>query len=398
MASIRKRGDSYQIRVSVGYDAKGKQITRTMTWKPAPNMSERQIKKELQKQAIVFEEKCFCLHGYESKQAKFEEVADEWFKEYAELNLRHNTFCEMKKISKRVYSALGHWRIDKITARQLQAFANSLAKDGANIVTGKPLSSKTIKHHFELISNVFNYAVRMGIVSENPCSKVIIPKTEVCEKQIYTQEEMETLLTLLDGEPLKYKAFFYLMAYTGFRRGEMLGLEWKDVDFENSIISVRRTSYQTADRGIYTDKPKTKRSARTLKISSYIMEILKELKAEQQEDVARLGSYWVYTDRLFTKDNGEPQHPNTTYEWLKRFCKIHNLPFYGLHSFRHFAASSLISAGVDVTTVSSALGHSNSGTTLNIYAHQFQTAQIKVSEAMDSAFAFLRDKQNANNI
>lgn len=235
----------------------------------------------------------------------------------------------------------------------------------------------------------------MGIVPDNPCSKVTIPKGEVKEKQIYSQEEMALLLTKMEGEPLKYRAFFYLMAYSGFRRGEMLGLEWKDIDFANNIISVHRTSNQTKTRGIYTDTTKTKRSQRTLKISPYIMGILKELKDEQDEDALKLGDYWVDTDRLFTKDNGEPQHPNTTYTWLKRFCERNNLPFYGLHSFRHFAASSLISAGLDVTTVSGALGHSNSGTTLNTYSHMFQTAQARVAEAMDGAFGFLKDKQGA---
>ena len=143
------------------------------------------------------------------------------------------------------------------------------------------------------------------------------------------------LLTKMEDEPLKYRAFFYLMAYSGFRRGEMLGLEWKDIDFENNIISVHRTSNQTKARGIYTDTTKTKRSQRTLKISPYIMDILKALKVEQDEEALKLGDYWVDTDRLFTKDNGEPQHPNTTYTWLKRFCERNSLPFYDLHSFRH---------------------------------------------------------------
>lgn len=364
-----------------------------MTWKPPEGLTERQIQKELNKAAVMFENAC--MHGFRSTAIKFEGLAEEWFEEYAALNLRASTFEEMRKLTKRVYPTLGHLRIDKITARQIQAFLNSMAKDGANMLTGKPLSPKTIHHHLELISDVFGYAVKMELVSDNPCSKVTIPKGEVKEKQIYSQEEMALLLTKMEDEPLKYKVFFYLMAYSGFRRGEMLGLEWKDIDFENSIISVHRTSNQTKARGIYTDTTKTKRSQRTLKISPYIMEMLKVLKAEQDEEALKLGDYWVDTDRLFTKDNGEPQHPNTTYTWLKRFCERNNLPFYGLHSFRHFAASSLISAGLDVTTVSGALGHSNSGTTLNTYSHMFQTAQARVSEAMDGAFGFLKDKQGA---
>ena len=391
MATIRKRGDSYQIRVSDGYDAKGNHKEQSMTWKPPDGMTEKQIQKELNRQVVMFEEKVRC--GFKTAAVKFEELAEEWFEEYAKLNLKSTTYARMKQLKHRIYPAVGHMRIDKITPRQLQAFVNSLAKEGANEKTGKPLATKTIRHNLCLISDVFSYAVKMGLVSENPCSKITIPKGEAKEKQIYSQEEMETLLTKLVGEPLKYQAFFCLLAYSGFRRSEMLGLEWKDIDFENNIISVCRTSNYTAERGTYTDTTKTKRSKRTLKISSYIMELLKQLKEEQDSEALRLGSKWVETDRLFTKWNGEQMNNQTPYKWLRAFCSKNDLPFYGIHSFRHFAASALISAGLDVTTVSGALGHSNSGTTLNVYSHMFRNAQAKVAEAMDSAFEFLTNKK-----
>lgn len=391
MATIRKRGDSYQIRVSVGYDTKGNHKEQSMTWKPTEGMTERQIQKELNRQAVIFEESV--NRGFKSSAIKFEELCEEWFEEYAKLNLRSTTYERLKQLKHRIYPAIGHLRIDKITPRQLQAFVNSLAKEGANEKTGKPLAPKTIRHNLSLISDVFTYAVKMGLVSDNPCSKVTIPKGEVKEKQIYSQEEMEVLLTKLMGEPLKYKVFFYLIAYSGFRRSEMLGLEWKDIDFENNIISIHRTSNYTAERGTYTDTTKTKRSQRTLKISPFIMDMLKQLKEEQDNEALRLGTKWVETDRLFTKWNGEEMNNQTPYGWLKEFCEKNSLPFYGIHSFRHFAASALISAGLDVTTVSGALGHSNSGTTLNVYSHMFQNAQARVSEAMDSAFGFLQNRK-----
>lgn len=391
MATIRKRGDSYQIRVSVGYDTKGNHKEQSKTWKPSKGMTERQIQKELNRQAVMFEESV--NRGFKSSAVKFEELSEEWFEEYAKLNLRSTTYERLKQLRHRIYPAIGHLRIDKITPRQLQAFVNSLAKEGANEKTGKPLAPKTIRHNLSLISDVFTYAVKMGLVSDNPCSKVTIPKGEVKEKQIYSQEEMEALLTKLMGEPLKYRVFFYLIAYSGFRRSEMLGLEWKDIDFENNIISVRRTSNYTAERGTYTDTTKTKRSQRTLKISPFIIDMLKQLKEEQDNEALRLGTKWVETDRLFTKWNGEEMNNQTPYGWLKEFCEKNDLPFYGIHSFRHFAASALISAGLDVTTVSGALGHCNSGTTLNVYSHMFQNAQARVSEVMDGAFGFLQNRK-----
>ena len=224
MATIRKRGDSYQIRVSTGYDINGNHKEQAMTWKPDPGMTKRQIEKELNRQAVMFEEAC--MHGYKASAVKFEELSEEWFEDYAKPNLRSTTYERMLQLRHRVYPAIGHLRIDKITVRQLQAFVNSLAKEGANEKTGKPLAPKTIRHNLSFISDVFSYAVRMELISDNPCSKVVIPKGEIKEKQIYSQEEMELLLTRIMSEPVKYKAFFFLIAYSGFRRSEMLGLEW----------------------------------------------------------------------------------------------------------------------------------------------------------------------------
>lgn len=394
MASIEKRGNSYRIKVSCGYKADGTQVFQRMTWTPDEKMTAKQIEKEVQRQAVLFEEDC--KRGQIVSAVKFETFAEEWFEEYAKLNLRSTTYERMKQLTHRIYPAIGHLRIDKISPRQLQGFVNSLTKEGANEKTGKLLAPKTIRHNLSFISDVYSYAVKVGVVSDNPCAKVTIPKGEVKEKQIYSQEELELLLSKLTDEPTKYRAFFYLISYTGLRRSEMLGLEWKDVDFEHNVISVRRTSNYTARRGIYTDTTKTKRSQRALKISPFIMNILKQLKDEQDEEALRLGSKWVETDRLFTKWNGEPMNNQTPYGWLKEFCEKNELPFYGIHSFRHFAASALISAGLDVTTVSGALGHSNSTTTLNVYSHQFDTAQARVSEAMDSAFDFLKNRHRAD--
>ena len=183
MANIRKRGNTYQIRVGCGYNAKGEQISRSMTWRPPVDMTEKQAEKEVQKQAILFEEKC--LHGQVTTNVKFEEFAEQWFKEYAELNLRSTSLERMKNLTKRVYPAIGHIRLDKITARQIQQFINDLAKNGKNLRSGKPLSRKTVVHHLSFISDVFGYAVKMDMLSENPCAKVSVPKGEKKEKEIY---------------------------------------------------------------------------------------------------------------------------------------------------------------------------------------------------------------------
>ena len=395
MATIQKRGNSYSIRVSCGYDTKGRQVIQSMTWKPEPTMTPRQVEKELNRQAVMFEEQC--LKGYQSKAIKFEEFAEQWFEEYAKPNLRNTTYERMLQLRGRVYAAIGHLRMDKITPRQIQAFVNTLSKDGANERTGKPLAPKTIRHNLSLISDVFSYAVKVGVAADNPCSKVTLPKDTPKEKKIYTREEVERFLTLLNSEPLKYRVFFNLLIYSGFRRGEMLGLEWKDIDFENEIISVRRTSNYTAKKGIYTDTTKTRKSQRSLKFPKEIMDMLKEYKEEQDAEALRLGDKWHETDRLFVKWDGRPMQNGTPYFWLGEFCEKHDLPFYGIHSYRHLFASLLVNQGVDIVTVSGALGHSVVSTTSNVYCHMLQEARAKVSEAVSNALDFNRNKDTKDS-
>lgn len=383
MANIRKRGNSYQIRVGVGYKPDGTQISRSMTWTPAQGMSERQIEKELNRQAVIFEEECRSRSA--GGMVKFEIFAEEWFSEYAKSNLRSTTFNFLYHQRLRVYRAIGDTSMEKITVRQLQEFINSLSKDGANEVNGKPLSPKTVRHVLSLVSDIFAYAVRMGIVRENPCVRVVLPKLVRKEKKIYTVEETVRLMELLRKEPVKYRAFFFLLIYSGCRRGELLGLEWRDVDFANCLISIRRTSCYTPDRGTYTDTTKTEQSKRTLKLPQEVMDILCELREFQLRQADIFGDKWVESGRLFTKETGEPQHPNTSYHWLEKFCARNGLPFYGLHSFRHLFASLLVGNGVDIVTVSGVLGHSAVSTTSNIYCHMLEDARVRASDTVASA-------------
>ena len=101
------------------------------------------------------------------------------------------------------------------------------------------------------------------------------------------------------------------------------------------------------------------------------------MQIEQRQQAKKCGDLWIECDRIFIGWNGKPMHPSTPYKWLKRFCERENLSFHGLHSFRHFVASQALASGVDVKSVSSMLGHSQTSTTLNIYAHAVQKANEK---------------------
>ena len=198
MASIQKRGNSYRIRCSTGYDSKGRQIMRSTTWTRDPNMTPRQVEKELQRQAVLFEEKCKA-NGTAACNVKFEPFAQEWFTEYAEKRLRIRTVARLHQLEPRTYQAIGHLRMDKITARHIQLFMNNLAEPGINKRTGGGLSPKTQSHYLSFISSVFDYAIRMDMLTDNPTKRVTIQKLE--------QKEKEVFYYIFKNERLKFSSF-----------------------------------------------------------------------------------------------------------------------------------------------------------------------------------------------
>ena len=389
MATIQKRiskkGEvSYRIKVSCGYSLDNRQIIKSMTYKPDKGMTERQTIKEVNRQAVLFEEKCkkdvIC-----ERRVTFKELADEWLDLVATTKDQKISSIErLKSCKERTYKAIGNIEVDKITYRHIQQFIVSLSKQGVNQRTKQGLSTKTQKHYICFISDVMKYAIKCGLIINNPCKSISVVKTEQKEKDIYSLEELKSILAKINEKaPTDYKTYFAITAYLGLRRGEVLGLEYKDFDFNNSTVSIVRTSnYRNKTTGIYTSTPKTKSSCRVLAVPDIVLDLVKQLKNEQLDQSIKCGDLWHDTDRLFITWCGQPMHPNTPYTWLERFCDENKLPFKGLHSFRHTFATQAITSGTDVATVSSILGHSQTSTTLNLYTHAVQAANVKAINDM----------------
>lgn len=384
MATVTKRGDSYRIRVSAGYDVNGKQIVKSMTWKPEPGMTKKQIEKELERQKVLFEEKVNSGQASDSN-VKFEALAREWLAQTEKAgNMKTSSLERLKGCQARTYAAIGHLYVTKITMRQIQSFINNLAEDGINQQTGGGLSTKSQKHYLNFISDVFRYAIQCGIVNDNPCRNVSTVKFEPSQREVYTIEEEKKILKNLKNAPSKYRVFLMLAVFGGFRRGEILGFEWKDIDFDSGVISVVRTSsYQNKSTGVYTTSPKTKSSRRSIRLPDELINELKQYKTEQTRQRLQLGDMWHDSDRLFTQEDGKPMHTNTVYVWLKKFCERNDIPFKGIHAFRHSFATEIIQSGeVDIKTVSAVLGHSQTSTTLNIYAHACEQANARAVDVI----------------
>lgn len=382
MATITKRKGSYRITVSCGYDVSGNQIRQTMTWTPPTNMTDKQIKKELSRQATLFEDGVKTgqfMNGH----IKFEAFADQWFEQIElEGNLKPLTIDKYKKMKERTYKAIGHLKMTEINRVHIQRFINSLAEEGTNKLTNGGLSTKTQKGYLGFISDVFNYAISCNIVSSNPCRNVNTIKTESRERVVFTLEESQTFLQKLEEAEPRYKAMFTLALYSGMRHGELLGLKWSDIDFDNCIITINRIALYTTAKGHFFGAPKTKSSQRSLKLPSAVIDMLSEYKREQTRGRLAMGDKWQNNNLVFPNDYGGIMHQTISRRWLQTFCRDNGLPIVTVHGLRHANASLLISSGADVKTVSSTLGHSQTSTTLDIYAHSFATKQAEASEAI----------------
>ncbi len=452
MACVEKRGKGYRITVYDGYGVDGKQIKRHKNWTPATNMTDYQIKKELERQKILFEEEC--KSGRVINHAiKFKEFAEKWFEEYAISHLRITTLSNYRDLSKRVYRSIGHLRLDHIKPGVLNKFYLELSgltesesrsvipkhdlkpllsstgltytmfAENAGIsistvktamrahpisrhtadkiavaldmkfddlfeptkITQAKLAPKTVHHYHAFISSVLERAVKWGYIPDNPCRRVDPPKLERKPFKLLSKEQARVFLKNLVNEDIEKQALFYTLLFTGVRRGELLGLEWSDVNFKEMTLTIQRSSLYTQADGMFTDTTKNESSKRTITISEELIDILRRLKQHQNEMRDEIGNMWIESNRLFTEWNGAPMSVNRPYNMLRRLLKKYDLPLVSLHSLRHTNASIMIDSGIDPRTTADRLGHSQTSTTMNIYVHQFKSSNERAAENISKA-------------
>ena len=405
MPTIRKRGDTYQIRVSLGYDMKGKQIIKTSSWKPAPGMTKKQIEKELERQGFLFEEKCKSGMAIDGN-VKFAHYADSWMS-INENNLSPTTYNRYVSLLDRINQAIGYIKLAELRAHHLQEFYKNLAENGINKRTGKTLSEKTILHHHRLISVILGEAYKQGYILRDVSTLATPPKVKQKEVAYLDEADAAKLYHALLQAPIKWKTALLLLLYTGLRRGELVGLEWSDIDFDGMTITIRRTvqyvtgsRYEHVDEGgvlhkgqIIEKEPKTKSSARSIAADGGVIALLREYRAWWLQQRLVNGDRWVDTDKLFIKESGGVMHPDSITDFTKKFIKANTLPYFTPHSLRHTNISLMIAAGVDIKTVSSRAGHANITTTGNIYTHQIQSANAKAAEKIGNILNLSHSEQ-----
>ena len=252
------------------------------------------------------------------------------------------------------------------------------------LIDDTPLKPKTVRTYVSTLSAVLSKAVDWGYIERNPVERVALPSVAGQRAAYLDEPDARRLLQVLQNEPIRWRALVTFDLLSGLRRGELTGLSWSDIDFDAYTLTVRKTSNYIPGRGVYMDTPKTVTSERMLKLSASAILLLKEYKAWQDQQKQRLGDAWEGTDdRVFTTDSGRPLAPDSVTRRFHAFINRSGLQHITIHSLRHTYASLMISDGTPLVIVANQLGHAQTSTTANIYAHVISASEVKALQVFD---------------
>jgi integrase len=275
--------------------------------------------------------------------------------------------------------ALGHIKLAQLDAPRLQAFYDDL---------GKKLSPASIRGIHSVIHQALKQAVRQRLLQRNVSDDVDLPLAEDSEIEPYTEEEANRFLEASVGH--REEALFVLAITTGMRQGELLGLQWKNIDWDAGDLHVEQQArrildQETGKRVSRMARPKTKK-ARTIALSQVALDALRAHQIRQKAERIAVGPDWQNSGLAFPDEWGKPMNRTTVYHRFKALLKAKGLPERRFHDLRHTAATILLTRGVNVKQVSEMLGHADITMTLRVYGHLLPIMHRAAAEMMDQVF------------
>jgi site-specific recombinase XerD/predicted RNA-binding Zn-ribbon protein involved in translation (DUF1610 family) len=269
---------------------------------------------------------------------------------------------------------IGSVKLNKLSGSQVNALYAKLAESGKQ--DGKTgLSPQTIHHVHACLHKACKDAVRWGQLSRNPLDAADPPRKKgdgSREMQTWSKEQLRAFLEAAKDERLS--PLWHLIAMTGMRRGEAIGLRWSDVDLENARLSVRRALIPI-NREVVVSEPKTAKGRRVIALDPGTIEVLKGQAARQADERQEWDEAWVETGLVFTVENGEALDPESVSRYWRQAVKKAMLPTIRLHDLRHTHATLALQAGIHPKVVSERLGHATVSITLDTYSHAIPAMQ-----------------------
>ncbi len=293
----------------------------------------------------------------------FYQVAESYFDWYSQRRKQSSINVIKNVIYNHLLEEFSKMKIDKITARHVMNYQNKIIHN---------YSAEFLKKIHTTLSAIFNFAIKFHGLTNNPARIAGNFEIESNKRMNFWEfGEFKQFIEVVD-EPI-YKTFFSTLYYSGARKGELLALTWKDIDFEGKTIDINKTEYNRQ-----VTKPKTKASNRIIMLPTFVMDLLEDIKNNVALTTPVKNDYVVFGEFF------DSISTTTLDRRYAKYVKIAGVKKILLHEFRHSHASYLINKGVSPLVVAQRLGHSDVATTLNTYSHLYPSKQAEVVAFMES--------------
>ncbi|MFD2704174.1 site-specific integrase [Salibacterium lacus] len=366
---VRKRGKSYSFTIDIGRDpSTGQRKQKTK----GGFKNSKDCEKAMNDMIHLLQHDEFV----DTKKMMLKDFVEDWI-EMEEMNYRPSTFSVYKSIiNNRLIPAFGHAYVDELKPIDIQKYYNRMLKEG--------LTPKYILSIHNVLRALISKSVTWEVASKNVMDKVTPPKGKRKEMQTWTLEQSKQFLDHAKENTIIYPVFV-LAIWTGMRKGEIYGLKWKDIDFENNRIQVNRTMAWARGQGHILQDAKTDGSRRTIKASDHVMSVLNSQLLKQKQIMMKLGERHQDDNLVFLSYNGKPMSMRHAGERLVQLSKELGLPRIRMHDLRHTHATISLELKQHPKVVSERLGHKSIDITLDLYSHVTENLQEESANEFERA-------------
>ena len=286
---------------------------------------------------------------------KYMDWLNEWLKNYVLPSVKIRTYERYSLIvNLHIRDKIGMLELDDLTPLLLQQYITELLQSG-NRKTGKGLSANSVNAIISVLQSSLKTANFLGLTAEYTADKVKRPKLKEKPVECFSLKEQKQIeQAILSGRKDKLYGIL-LCLYSGLRIGELIALQWSDIDFTKGILTVSKSCHD-GKAGLIIDEPKTATSRRVIPLPKQLLPILKGIKKKSDSP-------------FVVSANGKPVSVRSYQRSFELLLKKLKIPHRGFHSLRHTFATRALECGMDVKTLSEILGHKNPTVTLNRYAH-----------------------------
>ena len=376
--SVFQRKDGrWEGRIVVGYKENGYAQTKNVT---------AHTKTECQEKLAKLREEC----GRRSEKIKpdmpLSDWIDFWYQNYSAPKLRPTTqACYSGRIYTHIIPSIGNIPLNKLTQNDLQQFYARLKKSGRKKHVdkfGEGLSDRMVRSCHTTCRTALEKAVTEGLIRINPAIGCKLPPKKAKEMQVLDREELQKFL--IQAQADGYYELFLLDLCTGLRRGELIALQWDDLNFETGVLTVNKQAY-TVNGELQIIPPKTKASVRKLVLPPAVLAVLREYRK-------KVDSRWMFPSPVKAD---RPITPGVARRRLQTILERADCKRVRFHDLRHTFATLALENGMDVKTLSAMLGHVSAVTTLDIYTHITGDMQRAAAASIDRSIGKMEPQEEA---